>query len=94
MSGFGGMVRFELADDSLERTARFCATTRDFSLAESFGGVESMIEYPAIMTHASIPKKVREGYGLHDSLIRLSVGIEDGGDLLEDLAQALEAAHR
>ncbi|MCZ6472988.1 MAG: PLP-dependent transferase, partial [SAR324 cluster bacterium] len=62
-----------------------------FSLAESLGGVESMVEHPAIMTHASIPKEVREANGLRDSLIRLSVGIEDIEDLLEDLEQALVA---
>jgi cystathionine beta-lyase/cystathionine gamma-synthase len=94
MSGFGGMVSFELRDDSLERARRLCAATRVFSLAESLGGVESLIEHPAIMTHASIPKDVRESYGLRDGLIRLSVGIEDADDLVDDLAQALDAAHR
>jgi cystathionine beta-lyase/cystathionine gamma-synthase len=94
MDGFGGMVSFELKDDSLERARRLCAATRVFALAESLGGVESLIEHPAIMTHASIPKSVREGYGLRDSLIRLSVGIEDVEDLIEDLARALDQAHR
>jgi cystathionine gamma-synthase/cystathionine gamma-lyase len=94
MDGFGGMVSFELKDDSLERARRLCAATRVFSLAESLGGVESLIEHPAIMTHASIPKPVRESYGLRDSLIRLSVGIEDVEDLVEDLARALDLAHR
>jgi cystathionine beta-lyase/cystathionine gamma-synthase len=93
MAGFGGMVSFELADDSLARARRFCESTRIFSLAESLGGVESLIEHPAIMTHASIPKDVREAAGLRDSLIRLSVGIEDGDDLCADLEQALAAAH-
>lgn len=93
MRGFGGMVSFELKDDSLARAKRFCESTRIFSLAESLGGVESLIEHPAIMTHASIPKDVREANGLRDSLIRLSVGVEDGDDLLDDLRQALDAAH-
>ncbi len=93
MSDFGGMVSFELADDSLQRAATFCSATRVFALAESLGGVESLIEHPAIMTHASIPKEVRESYGLRDSLIRLSVGIEDETDLIEDLEQALAKAH-
>jgi cystathionine beta-lyase/cystathionine gamma-synthase len=93
MEGFGGMVSFELADDSLERARRFCESTRIFALAESLGGVESLIEHPAVMTHASIPRDVREANGLRDSLIRLSVGVEDGDDLLEDLRQALDAAH-
>jgi len=94
MRAFGGMVSFRLKDDSLERAAKMCSATRLFSLAESLGGVESLIEHPAIMTHASIPKAVRESYGVNDSLIRLSVGIEDADDLIEDLRQALEAAGR
>jgi cystathionine beta-lyase/cystathionine gamma-synthase len=94
MPGFGGMLSFELKDDSLARAAAFCSATRLFSLAESLGGVESLVEHPAIMTHASVPKDVREAIGLRDSLIRLSVGVEDGEDLIADLAQALEVAHR
>lgn len=94
MSGFGGMVSFELKDDSIEKAKRFCESTRVFALAESLGGVESLVEHPAIMTHASVPREVREAAGLRDSLIRLSVGVEDGDDLIEDLHQALEAAHR
>ncbi|MEE8395855.1 MAG: cystathionine gamma-synthase [bacterium] len=94
MSGFGGMVSFELADDSLAAAQAFCSATRIFALAESLGGVESLVEHPAIMTHASIPPEVRQGYGLRDGLIRLSVGIEDGDDLLEDLGQALAAKPR
>ena len=93
MSGFGGMVSFELKDDSVERARRFCESTRIFALAESLGGVESLVEHPAIMTHASVPREVREAAGLRESLIRLSVGVEDGEDLIEDLRQALEAAH-
>ena len=92
MRDFGGMISFELSDDSLERAVRFCAATKVFALAESLGGVESLVEHPAIMTHASIPKDVREANGLRDSLIRLSVGIEDIEDLIEDLEQALAAA--
>ncbi|MCZ6474049.1 MAG: cystathionine gamma-synthase [SAR324 cluster bacterium] len=91
MRDFGGMISFELAEDSLEKAKRFCSATKVFSLAESLGGVESLVEHPAIMTHASIPKEVREANGLRDSLIRLSVGIEDIEDLLEDLEQALVA---
>jgi cystathionine beta-lyase/cystathionine gamma-synthase len=92
--GFGGMVSFELADDSLARAKRFCESTQIFALAESLGGVESLIEHPASMTHASIPRAVREATGLRDSLLRLSVGVEDGDDLLDDLRRALDAAHR
>jgi cystathionine beta-lyase/cystathionine gamma-synthase len=88
--GFGGMVSFRLKKDSLEAARTFCSSTRIFSLAESLGGVESLLEHPAIMTHASIPKAVRESYGVNDSLIRLSVGIEDKEDLIDDLKQALE----
>jgi cystathionine beta-lyase/cystathionine gamma-synthase len=90
--GSGGMVSFRLKNDSLEAARRLCSATRIFSLAESLGGVESLIEQPAIMTHASIPKAVRESYGVNDSLIRLSVGIEDREDLIDDLRQALEQA--
>ena len=93
MSGFGGMVSFELKEDSVERARKFCESTRIFALAESLGGVESLIEHPAIMTHASVPRDVRLRYGLRDSLIRLSVGVEDGEDLVDDLRQALDAAH-
>ncbi len=94
MSGFGGMVSFELKEDSVERARKFCESTQIFALAESLGGVESLIEHPAIMTHASVPRDVRLRYGLRDSLIRRSVGVEDGEDLVEDLRQALDAAHR
>jgi len=94
MSGFGGMVSFELKEDSVERARKFCESTQIFALAESLGGVESLIEHPAIMTHASVPQDVRLRYGLRDGLIRLSVGVEDGEDLVDDLRQALDAAHR
>lgn len=88
MDDFGGMVSFSLKDDSIEAANKFMASTRYFTLAESLGGVESLISHPASMTHGSIPKEVREKAGLKDSLIRLSVGIEDADDLIEDLEQA------
>ena len=91
MSGFGGMLCFELRGD-LARAERFVATTRVFTLAESLGGVESLIELPAAMTHASIPPEVRRGIGIEDGLVRLSVGIEDIDDLQTDLAQAFDAS--
>ncbi len=88
MSAFGGIVTVEL-DGDLSATRRFLERCRLFTLAESLGGVESLIEHPAIMTHASIPSEQRERIGISDSLVRLSVGIEDAGDLTADLAQAL-----
>jgi len=90
MKDFGAMVSFSLKDDSQEKAKAFMSRTRIFALAESLGGVESLISHPASMTHGSIPKKVREKAGLKDSLIRLSVGIEDAEDLVDDLAQAFE----
>jgi cystathionine beta-lyase/cystathionine gamma-synthase len=89
MSGYGGMISFELTGDSVEETKRVLSTTRLFSLAESLGGVESLINNPATMTHASIPREERIKNGLSDTLIRLSVGIEDADDLIADLAQAI-----
>lgn len=86
--GTGGMVSFELRG-AVADAERVCARTRIFSCAESLGGVESLIEAPALMTHASIPAEVRKKSGLADGLIRLSVGIEDAEDLLADLEQAL-----
>lgn len=91
MSDFGGMVSLELQGD-LERNRRFAASTRLFALAESLGGVESMINHPASMTHASIPKAEREKGGLRDTLMRLSVGIEDVDDLIDDLDRAIAAS--
>ena len=88
MSGFGGMVSFVL-DGSLERAERFCATTKLFTLAESLGGVESLIELPASMTHASVPPDQRAALGIDDGLIRLSIGIEDPDDLIADLDRAM-----
>ena len=90
MSDFGGMVSFSMKDDSQEAAKAFMSRTEVFTLAESLGGVESLISHPASMTHGSIPKEVREKAGLKDSLIRLSVGIEDVDDLIEDLDQAFE----
>ena len=89
MRDFGGMLSFELKNDSLEEATRVMSSTRLFSLAESLGGVESLINHPAVMTHASIPREERLKNGLTDSLIRLSVGIEDADDLIEDLKKAI-----
>ncbi len=89
MRGFGGMMSFTLKDDSIENAKRVLSSTKVFSLAESLGGVESLINHPASMTHASIPREERIKNGLTDSLIRLSVGIEDVEDLIEDLDQAI-----
>ncbi len=87
MQGFGGMVSVELG--SLEAARRFLERTRLFALAESLGGVESLIGHPATMTHASVPRDMRVAMGLSDGLVRLSVGIEDVEDLLSDLEHAL-----
>ena len=89
MRDFGGMLSFTLKDDSVENAMRVLSSTRLFALAESLGGVESLINHPASMTHASIPRDERIKNGLTDSLIRLSVGIEDVEDLIEDLKQAI-----
>ncbi|WP_343700752.1 cystathionine gamma-synthase [Chitinophaga sp.] len=89
MRGFGGMISFTLKDDSMEAALKVLSGTRLFSLAESLGGVESLIGHPASMTHASIPREERMKNGLVDSLIRLSVGIEDAEDLVKDLEQAI-----
>ena len=86
--GFGGMVTVVL-DGDLERTRRVLERVEVFTLAESLGGVESLVNHPAIMTHASVPREVREAGGVSDSLIRLSVGVEDVDDLIADLDQAL-----
>ncbi len=89
MKDFGGMISFELKDDSVDEVKRVMMATKLFSLAESLGGVESLINHPASMTHASIPREERIKNGLRDSLIRLSVGIEDADDLIADLKQAI-----
>ena len=90
MRGFGGMVTITLKTD-LEGTKRFLENTELFALAESLGGVESLINHPALMTHASVPKEQRDALGVTDSLVRLSVGIEDVRDLIDDLKNAFEA---
>jgi cystathionine beta-lyase len=90
MRGYGGMISFSLKGNRLEDAKKLALGTNLFALAESLGGVESLIGHPATMTHASIPKEEREETGIVDSLIRLSVGIEDVGDLIGDLAGAME----
>ena len=90
MLGFGGMITFFLKGD-IKKSKKFLENVKIFALAESLGGVESLIEHPAIMTHASVPKKVRESIGLSDNLIRLSVGIEHVQDLIDDLDEAFKA---
>ena len=88
MTGFGGMISLDLGDP--ERARRFVEATRVFALAESLGGVESLIGHPASMTHAAVPVAMRERMGLTESLVRLSCGVEDSEDLIADLAQAFE----
>jgi len=90
MSDFGGMITI-LLKGGLEKARRFLETVEIFALAESLGGVESLIEHPAIMTHASVPKETREQLGMFDNLVRLSVGIENVDDLIADLDKALNA---
>ena len=90
MSDFGGMLSFTTVDDTYEKAKKFVSNVKVFTLAESLGGVESLCGHPASMTHAAIPKEEREKTGIKDSLVRLSVGVEDIEDLIADLAQALE----
>jgi len=90
MRDFGGMISFTLKDDSIEAANKVLSSTKIFALAESLGGVESLINHPATMTHASIPREERIKNGLSDGLMRLSVGIEDADDLIEDLKQAID----
>ncbi len=92
MKDFGAMISFDLKEDTLEAAARVMKNTHYFTLAESLGGVESLIGHPASMTHGSIPREQRLSVGLTDSLIRLSVGVEDAEDLVKDLETALAAA--
>ena len=89
MRDFGGMISFTLKEGTLEATSAVVSKTRVFTLAESLGGVESLIGHPATMTHASIPIEEREKTGVVDALIRLSVGAEDAVDLIHDLEQSL-----
>lgn len=91
MKGFGGMITFFLKGGITE-SRKFLENVKIFALAESLGGVESLVDHPAIMTHASIPKEVRESLGIYDNLIRLSVGIEDCDDLIRDLETAFSKA--
>src|SRR5688572_28556166 len=90
MTGFGGMMTFDIKG-GLEAARKFLKTVKIFACAESLGGVESLIEHPAIMTHASVPKETREKLGISDGLIRISAGIEDAQDLIDDLRTALES---
>ena len=90
MNDFGGMISFTYKNNDYDETIRILERLKIFTLAESLGGVESLSGHPASMTHASIPKLEREKSGVVDSLIRLSVGIEDISDLIQDLKQALE----
>ncbi len=89
MKDFGGMISIALKGATLDDTFRIASSFNVFSLAESLGGVESLVNHPATMTHASVPKAEREKVGVTDNLLRLSVGVEDVEDLLEDIKQAL-----
>jgi cystathionine gamma-lyase len=91
MSGFGGMLTFVIRG-GLPAARTFLRAVRIFTCAESLGGVESLIEHPAIMTHASVPAETRKVLGIDDGFIRLSVGIENAQDLIDDLKQALATA--
>ena len=89
MDDFGGMIAFELKDNDLDQAMNFVASTELFALAESLGGVESLIEHPAAMTHASVPAEIRDELGISDGFIRLSVGVEDAEDLIAAFEQAM-----
>ena len=89
MNDFGGMISFIPKGSNYENAIKIIENLKIFTLAESLGGVESLSGHPASMTHASIPKKIREKSGVLDSLIRLSVGIEDSQDLIDDIEQAV-----
>ena len=90
MNGFGGIVSIEINGD-LNSTKKFLENIEIFTLAESLGGVESLIEHPSLMTHASIDKKIRDELGITDNLVRLSIGIEDVEDLKKSLDNALSS---
>jgi cystathionine gamma-lyase len=92
MDDFGGMIAFEIASNDLDQAKLLAASTEVFALAESLGGVESLIEHPAAMTHASIPLEDREKLGISDGFIRISVGVEDAQDLINDLERAFKKA--
>ena len=89
MKDFGAMISFTTKGNDYEKSIKIIESLKIFTLAESLGGVESLVGHPASMTHASIPKSEREKTGVVDSLIRLSVGIEDSEDLIQDLNQAI-----
>lgn len=89
-SGFGGIVSFSLKEDTTEAAIAFVTSTHYFKLAESLGGIKSLLCHPATMTHKSIPSEKRKASGVADSLVRLSVGLEDAGDLIDDIEQAFE----
>ncbi|MBT6324752.1 MAG: PLP-dependent transferase [Bdellovibrionales bacterium] len=93
MSGFGGMITFKIKG-GIKESRKFLKSLKLFYLAESLGGVESLIEHPAIMTHASVPKNIREELGITDNLIRISVGIEDSNDLINDLDHAFRKTYK
>jgi cystathionine beta-lyase len=88
--GFGGIVSFSLKQDTKEAAAAFATSTELFKLAESLGGIKSLVSHPATMTHKSIPDEKRRSAGVSDSLLRLSVGLEEVEDLIQDLQQALD----
>ncbi|MDA1335534.1 MAG: cystathionine gamma-synthase [Bacteroidetes bacterium] len=92
MDDFGGMIAFEIHGNNLEQAKKLVASTQLFALAESLGGVESLIEHPAAMTHASVPAEIRAQLGISDGFIRISVGVEDADDLIADLEQAISIA--
>jgi cystathionine gamma-lyase len=93
MTGFGGMITFFIKG-GIDASRKFLESVQVFALAESLGGVESLVDHPAIMTHASVPADQRAALGIDDSLIRLSVGVEDIDDLLADLKQAFEKVQK
>ena len=93
-NGFGGVISFSLKDDTREAATKFVTSTRLFQLAESLGGIKSLVSHPAEMTHKSIPVEKRHAAGIQDSLIRLSVGLEDAADLQDDLGQAFSASNK
>ncbi|CAF0999923.1 unnamed protein product [Adineta steineri] len=92
MSGFSGMISIYLKGDEVEKSKRFLGHLKLFTTAESLGGYESLIELPAVMTHASVPEEHRRQLGITDGLIRLSVGLEDVQDLIDDIEAALDFA--
>lgn len=94
MSGFGGMISFRLKSAGLEQSDKFMQSLKIFSLAESLGGVESLVELPAVMTHAALTPEARKDLGVTDNLIRMSCGIEDAEDLIADISQALDNVYK